>query len=159
MIKKYQFKNPTPGLTLDPKIGYVLDGVISIKSIRVQTIYPSVYEQSNEKEELKILDVPCMILPPENKKWTSLEQRVNMEYLIKKTNKVGFLIFVDEKNTRTNVNTWKKTLLNFLELFKPDTIDENFIKSVGIIITKAPTEMKDDVAVNRLKLLKGALDK
>lgn len=37
--------------------------------------------------------------------------------MMNKTTKAGFLLFVDEKNTKTNAMSWKKAILSFLELF------------------------------------------
>jgi hypothetical protein len=80
LIKKYRYNDPNPNLTYDAaKNNYNLDGVISNRAIKIQTIYPGVYEKSKkDKEELKIVDVPSTILPPETKKWTTLEQRLTI---------------------------------------------------------------------------------
>lgn len=67
---------------------------------------------------------------------------------------VGFLIFIDEKSTRTNIIPWKKAILNFLELFRPESLaDDNLLDSIGIAITRVPPEIKDEIMVARLKQL------
>jgi hypothetical protein len=79
--------------------------------------------------------------------------------MLARNTKVGFLIFIEEKNTRTNITAWKKVLLSFLDLFKADSFSDNLLNSIGMIITKAPNDMKEDTMVNRLKLMKAQLEK
>jgi len=45
LIKKYYYNNPTPGLTYDNG-KYILDNVISVKTIKLQTVVPVVYGSS-----------------------------------------------------------------------------------------------------------------
>jgi len=46
--------------------------VISAKSLKIQTTIPVVYEANNDnKEDVKILDVPSFCLAPDTKKWTA----------------------------------------------------------------------------------------
>jgi septin family protein len=73
LIRKHVYGNPHPNLAYDNNGKYNLEGVISNKTIKVQTIYPALYEQSHkDKDELKIIDVPSFVYPPENKKWGPL---------------------------------------------------------------------------------------
>ena len=67
---------------------------------------------------MKLLDIPSFALPPDSKKWSLLEQKITIEYMMSKSQKVGFLLFVDEKNTKSNAMGWKKAVFSFLELFK-----------------------------------------
>lgn len=72
LIKKYYYKNPTPGLTYEGG-KYNLENVIAAKSIKIQTTVPAVYEANNgNKEDVKILDIPSFCLSPDNKRWSGL---------------------------------------------------------------------------------------
>jgi hypothetical protein len=63
--------------------------------------------------------------------------------MVPRLQNVGFLIFIEEKSTRTNIIPWKKAVLGFLELFRPETLaDEALLNSIGMAITKAPPETK-----------------
>jgi septin family protein len=75
--KKYKYNDATPNLAYDNG-KYNLEGVISNKSIKIQTVYPVVYQKSrSDDEELKLVDIPTFIYPPpETKKWTALEQKI-----------------------------------------------------------------------------------
>jgi septin family protein len=66
LVKKYLYDSPNAALLFDgAKSNYILEGVISSKSIKVQTAYPVLYEKSRkDKEELKLVDVPCFIYAP-----------------------------------------------------------------------------------------------
>lgn len=158
LVKKYKFNNPSPGLTFDSS-KYNLENVIAAKSIKLQTTAPVLYENNpQEKKEMKILDVPSYFLAPEIKKWTALEQKLTVNYTFDKGEKVGFLLFVEEKNTRANVATWKKTLLSFLEVFNGD-FSEDLLNSVAMVITKAPSDIKEDTMAKRLKNMQATIEK
>lgn len=62
---------------------------------------------------------------------------------------MGFVLFIDEKSTRTNITSWKKTLQSFLELFSE--YSNELLDSVAMIVTKAPPDTKDDTMVKRLR--------
>jgi hypothetical protein len=63
--------------------------------------------------------------------------------MVARSQVVGFLLFIDEKSTRTNIIPWKKAILNFLELFRPESLnDDSLLDSIGMAITKAPPETK-----------------
>lgn len=80
--------------------------------------------------------------------------------LVERSSKVGFLIFIEEKSTRTNIIPWKKALLNFLDLFRLECLtDDLLLNSIGMAITKAPPEIKEETMVARLKQMKQTLEK
>lgn len=65
-----------------------------------------------------------------------------MDFMVAKNTTVGFLFFIEEKNTRTNILPWKKALQNFLDLFKAESFSDDLLSSFGMIITKAPADTK-----------------
>lgn len=67
--------------------------------------------------------------------------------MLERCQNVGFLIFVDEKHTRTNAQNWKKVLIGFLEMFKE--CSDELINSVGWIITKSPSDLTEEAAIKR----------
>jgi hypothetical protein len=67
----------------------------------------------------------------------------------------GFLLFIEEKNTRTNVAAWKKTFYGWLELFKE--FPSELINSVGWIITKCPPEINEESVSKRLRFLQSSI--
>lgn len=69
--------------------------------------------------------------------------------------KTGFLIFVDEKYTRTNAQNWKKVLVGFLEMFKE--CSDDLLNSVGWVITKSPSDLTEDAAIKRFQNLQQTL--
>lgn len=73
---------------------------------------------------MRLVDVPSFVYPPENKKWGPLEQKLTVDLLVARSNRVGFLLFIEEKSTRTNIIPWKKALLGFLDLFRPDALSD-----------------------------------
>ena len=93
-----------------------MEGVISSKTIKVQTTLPNAYLSQNPGE-MALIDVPCFCMPPD-KKWSVLEYKITVNMMMNCAKKVGFVFFVDEKNTRTNVTSWKKTFYGWVELFK-----------------------------------------
>lgn len=160
LIRKHVYGVPHPNLAYDNG-KYNLEGVISNKTIKIQTIYPVLYEKSHkDKDELKIIDVPSFIYPPESKKWGPLEQKLTIDLMVARSQVVGFLLFIDEKSTRTNIIPWKKAILNFLELFRPESLaDDNLLDSIGMAITKAPPETKEETMIARLKALQATFSK
>lgn len=93
------------------------------------------------------------------KKWTVLEQRLALNFMAAKNTTVGFLFFIEEKNTKSNILPWKKALQNVLDLFKAESFNDDLLSSFGMIITKAPADMKEETIVNRLKSMKAHLEK
>lgn len=63
---------------------------------------------------MKIIDLPAFILSPDTKKWSQFDTKLSNKYLFEKIQNVGFLLFTEQKNTRTSITAWKKTLVNFL---------------------------------------------
>lgn len=51
-----------------------------------------------------------------------MDQKITIENLANKIGKVGFLLFINESATRTNVSPWKKSLISFLDLFKIESL-------------------------------------
>jgi uncharacterized short protein YbdD (DUF466 family) len=159
LLRKYCYGEPSPALAYDNG-KYNLEGVISSKSIKIQTAYPVLYEKSRkDKQELRLVDVPSFVYPPENKKWGPLEQKLTTDLLMGKSSCVGFLIFIEEKSTRTNIIPWKKALLGFLDLFRPEGLTDDLLNSIGMAITKAPPEIKEETMLARLKQMKATLEK
>ena len=107
--------NPSEGFKFDKK-QYVMEGVILEKSIKITTTLPRFYPAKNP-EDPSILDVPCYCLTPD-KRWSPFEQKLTVNLMMKHVRKVGFLFFIDEKNTRANVISWKKIFYGSMELFK-----------------------------------------
>jgi hypothetical protein len=138
-----------------------MEGVISNKSIKIQTIYPSLYEKSHtDKDELKIIDVPSYLYPPDNKKWSLHEHKLTLDLMVSRLQVAGFVLFIEEKATRANTNIapWKKAFLNFIELFRPESLaDERLLDSIGMAITKAPPETKEEIMIARVKQLQAML--
>lgn len=75
--------------------------------------------------------------------------------MLERCQKTGFLIFVDEKYTRTNAQNWKKVLMGFLEMFRE--CSDDLLNSVGWIITKSPPDLTEDAAVKRFQNLQQTL--
>ena len=61
--------------------------------------------------------------------------------MIRHLKKVGFLLFIDEKNTRSNILALKKTFYGFIELFKE--FSEELLNSIGWIITKSHPDLNE----------------
>ena len=62
--------------------------------------------------------------------------------MMKHVKKVGFLLIIDEKNTRVNILAWKRTFYGFIELFKD--FSEELLNSIGWIITKSHPELNEE---------------
>ena len=63
--------------------------------------------------------------------------------------KIGLVFFVDEKNTRTNVTSWKKAFYGWVELFRE--FPDDLLDSVGWITTKCPSEFVEDSFSKRIR--------
>lgn len=69
--------------------------------------------------------------------------------------KASFLFFIEQKNTRTNVNPWKKVFYGWLDVFKDFT--EEHINSMAWVITKCPADVTEESMSKRLNFLKDAI--
>lgn len=63
LINKYQHGVKSEGLIFE-KDKYLYEGVISAKSIKIQTVVPTIYRSHNKDDTLAIIDVPCYSMPP-----------------------------------------------------------------------------------------------
>lgn len=64
LLNKYEFGAKNEGLIFE-KDKYIYEGIISAKSIKIQTVVPQVYLSPTPQEDsLAIIDVPCYCMPP-----------------------------------------------------------------------------------------------
>jgi hypothetical protein len=101
--------NKHPNLTFDDgKVKqYLLSGIISANSLKVETIKPILYKieaKVDNQPSSNIIDIPTYALPPFNdstkKIWTSIDSKVSFNYLLKSISSAVFVFVIDEKYTR-----------------------------------------------------------
>jgi hypothetical protein len=67
------------------------------------------------------------------------------------------MLFIEEKNTRTNITSWKKTLFSFLEMFKENPIE--LMDSVSWVVTKCSNDITEETMAKRLKQMQSNIEK